>query len=310
MKIPRLLFIGGKGGVGKTTLSSSLASLLAKNNLKTLLISTDPAHNLADIFDTELGNEITPLAKNLYALEIDPKEEVRSYIEKVASDTKRFVSADSYVMLDNYYKSVESSGVAQESALFDRLIYIITQEDSPWEQIVVDTAPTGHTLRLFSLPKTLKEWSKTLLSQQEQGNKIESMLGHLSDSSSSITLRLEERYLRYNAFSNRLKNHEECGIILVLNPEHLAIEETKRALHSLAREGLRAYALIINKILPSTNDPFFIKRYTLQEQYLRKIQEIFKNERLWRVGLRDEDILGLKNLELLMGELEKYLERL
>jgi len=99
-----------------------------------------------------------------------------------------------------------------------------------------------------------------------------------------------------------------CGIIFVLNPEHLATEETKRALHSLTHEGLRAYALIINKIFPSTNDPFFAKHYALQEQYLREIQETFKNERLWRIGLKDEDILGLKKLEFITNAPEKYLK--
>lgn len=308
LHIPRLLFVGGKGGVGKTTLSSSIASLLAQRGEKTLLVSTDPAHNLGDIFEKRLGNEALAISENLHAIEIDPRQEVKRYIQAVASDTKRFVSANSYAMLDNYYQSVASSGVAQESALFDRLIRLIIEPDSRWDRIVVDTAPTGHTLRLFTLPKTLKEWSKTLLSQQERGGKIESALGHLSDSSSNIMLRLEERYLRYSAFNNRLKDPKECGILFVLNPEHLAIEETKRALHSLKHESLKPYALIINKIMPSSHDPFFAKRGESQARYLAEIDEVFKGERLWKIPLQGEDILGREGLGLIVRELERCLK--
>lgn len=306
LALPKLLFVGGKGGVGKTTISSSLATLSAQGGEKTLLISTDPAHNLGDLFQARLGNEPVQLEGNLYALEIDPRAEVKRYIEAVARDTKRFLSPNSYAMMDNYYQSVARSGVAQESALFDRLIRVVVEDDS-WDRIVIDTAPTGHTLRLFSLPKTLKEWSKTLLSEQERGGKMESVLGHLSDSSSNMMLRLEERYLRYTAFHNRLKDSKECGIIFVLNPEHLAIEETKRAIHSLHHEGLAPWALIVNKILPVDLEGFFARRVELQAHYLGEIETSFKGERIARVGLQAEDIIGRAGLEQVMEELARFL---
>lgn len=297
--IPPILFVGGKGGVGKSTLSSALACLLAKTR-KTLLVSTDPAHNLSDIFEIMPSSQTQQISNTLFLREIDPLAEVKAYTAQVAKDAKQFISASSYSLLESYYENVASSGVAQESALFDRLIRIITQEQ--WEHIVIDTAPTGHTLRLFKLPLTMQQWSKTLLSQQEKSHNLEGIIGHLEGN--PLKDRLEERHLLYSKFNNLLHS-PQVGIIFVLNPESLPIEETARAIHSLSHDELKPYALAINKIPPPSDDEFFAKRYANAQKHLAAIRERFKDFWLWEIPLLSGDILEHSGLEQIIEQLNQ-----
>ena len=302
MRIPPIVFVGGKGGVGKSTLSSALACLLADDS-KTLLVSTDPAHNLSDIFEMTPSSQTQQIRDNLFVREIDPIAEVKAYTAQVAEDAKRFISAASYSLLESYYDNVAQSGVAQESALFDRLIRIITQEQ--WEHIVIDTAPTGHTLRLFKLPLTLQQWSKTLLSQQEKSHNLEGIIGHLEGN--PLKDRLEERYLLYSQFNNLLHS-ENVGIVFVLNPESLPIEESARAIHSLSHDGLKPYALAINKSPPPSEDCFFAKRYANAQKHLATIRERFAAFPLWEIPLLSGDILEHSGLAQIIENLRQALQ--
>lgn len=302
MQLPPILFIGGKGGVGKSTISSALACLLAQSH-KTLLVSTDPAHNLSDIFEIAPSSQTQQIHANLFLREIDSIAEVRAYTEQVAKDAKQFISAASYSLLESYYDNVAQSGVAQESALFDKLIRIITQEQ--WEHIVIDTAPTGHTLRLFKLPLTLQQWSKTLLSQQEKSHNLEGIIGHLEGN--PLKDRLEERYLLYSQFNNLLHS-ESAGIIFVLNPESLPIEESARAIHSLSHDKLKPYALVINKVPPPSADMFFAKRYENAQKHLAVIRERFKDFWLWEIPLLSGDILEQSGLAQITENLHLALQ--
>lgn len=299
--IPRVVFVGGKGGVGKSTISSAIALKEAREGAKSLLISTDPAHNLSDIFHQDSKGQICEIEKNLFFLEINPHKEAEKYINQVAKDTKKFVSPTSYAMLDAYYQAVSHSGSAQESALFDCLIRIIVTQKE-WDKIIIDTAPTGHTLRLFGLPQMMREWSKTLLSEQERGGRIENILGHIEDKN-PLEKRIEERYLLYTRFQNCLKDTKECGIIFVLNTDYLSLMETQRAIQTLQQENLNAFALIVNKIPPQSSDTFFMERYLTSKQYLEKILSYFRDYTIWQIPLKSQDILQKEDLMFIMQDL-------
>ncbi|RAX58386.1 hypothetical protein CCZ01_02930 [Helicobacter monodelphidis] len=303
--LPKIVFIGGKGGVGKSTLASAFATFTASQNKKTLLVSTDPAHNLKDIFTFKPSPTAIQIDKNLFILEIDPFKEVQEYVDSVATATKSFITAKSYHMMDSYYENIKESGVAQESALFDRLIRIITQEE--WGQIVIDTAPTGHTLRLFALPKVLRSWSQTLLSEQEKSSHLEGIVGHI-EGKNILKDRIEERYLIYTKFFNQLHNPQECGIIFVLNPEFLPIQETQRAVESLKKENLKPYAIIVNKIPPPSQDSFFQERFEMSEKYLQQIEQQFQSFLLIKIPLKPYDILHKQGLNEIVKEILFQLE--
>lgn len=304
IKIPQNLFIGGKGGVGKSTISSSIALMLSEAGKKTLLISTDPAHNLSDIFGVKYHIQEKEIRKNLFLLEIDSQKEVESYIHEVSKSTKKFISPKSYDMLDTYYKNVSHSAEAKESALFNKLINIICNNDQ-FSHIIIDTAPTGHTIRLFTLSSVLKEWNKTLLSNKERNSRLESIVGNIDDKD-SITQKLEKRYLLYTQFNNILKDKEASGISFVLNPDSLSLNETQRAIQSLVSNNINPIAFMINKIPPDSDDKFFKDRYNNAMHALNKIQNSLKNYPIATIPLLSSDVLNIDSLRLITEGLKEF----
>lgn len=302
MIFPRVVFVGGKGGVGKSTMSSSIAKMLSLSGKKVLLISTDPAHNLKDIFDIEKNNQFNT---NLQILELNPQKEVKEYVENVSKATKELISPNSYEMLDNYYKIVKESAIAQESAMFDKLIKIIS-EDTNFDHIIIDTAPTGHTLRLFKMPKNLKIWSELLLKQREKNSNLQNIIGNI-EGKDILKDNLENRHLRYSKFLNILKDNNQCAILLVLNLEKLPINETLRAIEELQIENITPFAIIINKIPPNSNDEFFKTRFEISLQNLKLARKLFKDFNILEIPLYNKDISSEVDLEFIIKHIRSFI---
>ncbi|MCE3048717.1 ArsA family ATPase [Helicobacter kayseriensis] len=296
MLLNQIIFIGGKGGVGKSTISSSLALNLSLQNKKTLLISTDPAHNLNDIFSIPYATQISQINPYLSIQQIIPQEEALSYMQEIAQKTKKFLGAHHYELIDRYYKSAAQNGITQESALFDKLVKLITHSQAQWDHIIIDTAPTGHTLRFFTLAQTLKTWSKTMLGYQQKNNHLYHILGSPSYENNSLQQHLEERYQIYQAFQSILTHPQKTSIIFALTPDLLSIHETQRAIEEIQKDKIHIHALAINKILPPSHDPFFKKRYEIQEKYLSQIQQKFSQFPQWFIHHLKEDILEQKHI--------------
>lgn len=317
--IPKVLFVGGKGGVGKTSVSSALATILSEQK-NILLISTDPAHNLSDIFGMKFSSEITQININLSVIEIDPEYEAKNYVQKVAKSTRSFVGTESYGRIDDYFDKVANTSSALEAALFERLSIILSTKLNEFDHIIIDTAPTGHTLRLFFMPGQLRDWAKNLLSMQERGGMAEKVLGHLSNDKdnrfsdpdgfvrSQLIQLLDERYERYSAFSNLVKDNLRCGIILVLNANKLAVNETQRSIINLKEKGLSPYAIILNKILPQSSDDDFMHSRIIQEsEYIKLSDENFKKFKYIKVPLLSKDVTGIEMLKEFGKQLLKEL---
>ena len=157
----RIIFVGGKGGVGKTTTSSALALLASRRGKKVLIVSTDPAHSLADAFDRHIGDNITRLAANLDGLEIDPDHQVEQHLASVSAQLKRFTRPDMFAEIERQMRLTRQSPGAQEAAMLERICQVIELGLSEYDLVIFDTAPTGHTLRLLSLPEAMAAMVKT-----------------------------------------------------------------------------------------------------------------------------------------------------
>ena len=164
----KFVFFGGKGGVGKTTVSSAFGLKCARAGLKTLIVSTDPAHSTSDVFDQQFDDdpEAVEGIDNLWAMEIDPEDEVQAHLQSVKEEMGEQVSPAIVNEIDRQIELAHQTPGAYEAALFDRFIEVMRDADD-WDRVVFDTSPTGGTLRLLSLPEFLEDWIDRLIDKRE-----------------------------------------------------------------------------------------------------------------------------------------------
>jgi arsenite/tail-anchored protein-transporting ATPase len=233
--LPKFAFFTGKGGVGKTSLACATALELAERGRKVLLVSTDPASNVGQVFETDIGNHITAIARagGLDAIEIDPEEAAAQYRDRIVGPMRG-------VLPDKALKGIEeqlSGACTTEIAAFDEFTALLTDHDliDRYDHVIFDTAPTGHTIRLLKLPGA---WSGFL----EAGTGDASCLGPLAG--------LEKQRARYAAAVEQLSDGETTRLILVARPRRSALAEAARTSRELAAIGIRNQHLAINGMMP------------------------------------------------------------
>lgn len=295
----KIIFVGGKGGVGKSTSSAAIALKASKAGYKTLLISTDPAHNIGHIFEKEVGGNTTEITTNLYALEIDPDKETEQYIRSVKHTIKGVVQPTMMEEVHRQLDTAKASPGADEAALFDKLISIIVEESDGFDKLVFDTAPTGHTIRLLSLPELMGIWIQGLLEKRHKTKEnYSNLLNDGEPVDDPIFEILQERQTRFAQAREIMLDSEQTGFIFVLNPEQLPIVETKNAIEILGKYDLHVRTLIVNRVLPDYDEGQFFKQRKLHEhKYLEKINEEFSNKHLIFVPFFSHDIIDFKHLE-------------
>ena len=317
----QIVFVGGKGGVGKTTISSALALQQAKRGRNVLLVSTDPAHSLADAFDNPIGDTITSMTERVDALEIDPDAEVEAHIARVMKTMKRFSKPDMYSEIERQMRLTQQSPGAQEAALLERIARLIDEKPADYDLIIFDTAPTGHTLRLLTLPEAMAAWTQGLLKQTERSKKLEGVLEHLSpkagkdianpmadpkqhesaeldDRTAEISETLLRRQRLFHRTRHVLTDASKTALIFVLTPEKLPILETSRAVTALRQEKLPIAGLVINRNLPDHADgEFFAKRRAQEAQYRNEIEHEFQDLQRVYLPLFPTDLHGLDALK-------------
>ncbi|MCC7176972.1 MAG: ArsA family ATPase [Acidobacteria bacterium] len=288
----KVLFFGGKGGVGKTTSASATALAASRAGRRVLLVSTDPAHNTADIFARPIGPDIVEVAPNLHALEIDAGRESARYVAEVKDRIKALFGHQILKEANRQIDLAASMPAAEEVALFDRIGSLIRGEDERFDLLVFDTAPTGHTLRLIRMPELMEAWIRALSRSRR------AMLGvEQDDRNDPIMLSLAERLERLREFRARLVSPRVTAFVLVLVAERLPIEETARALAQLDEAGVRVGALVVNRVLPPTSsDPFLVARQAQERVYLEEIDRRFTGVPILRVPQLPRDVHGLEAL--------------
>jgi arsenite-transporting ATPase len=240
--LPKFTFFTGKGGVGKTSLACATALSLADGGKKVLLVSTDPASNVGQVFETKIGNQITAIrgVERLDAIEINPEEAAAAYRERIVGPMRGLLP-------EKALKSIEeqlSGACTTEIAAFDEFTSLLTDPDviDQYDNVIFDTAPTGHTIRLLKLPGA---WSGFL----EAGSGDASCLGPLGG--------LEKQRERYGAAVDRLADAASTRLILVARPRRSALAEAARTSRELEAIGIKNQHLAINGLMPrdGTADP-------------------------------------------------------
>ncbi|GAA0341741.1 TRC40/GET3/ArsA family transport-energizing ATPase [Bacillus carboniphilus] len=305
-----IIFVGGKGGVGKSTSSAALALAFSKSGEKTLIVSTDPAHNLGDIFHQKVGNEQTKLSENLWGIEINPVQESKRYIDSVKENLKGLVKSEMVAEVHRQIDMASASPGADEAALFDRIVSIILEEKGKFDKIIFDTAPTGHTIRLLSLPELMGVWIDGLIERRKKiNNNYSQLLNDGEPVEDPIYEVLQKRKDKFAAVREIILDGSMTGFTFVLIPERLPILETEKAIKQLDTYHLHIRTLIVNKVLPDYADGAFLAKRRNQEQdYLQQIDDTFKKQTLIKVPLFEEDVSDQEKLAVFASHLKRALE--
>ncbi|WP_352339479.1 ArsA family ATPase [Psychrobacter sp. 16-MNA-CIBAN-0192] len=313
-----IIFIGGKGGVGKTTTAAALASYHANQGKKTLIVSTDPAHSLGDVFNTTLHHEKTAINPYLDALELNPEIIVNRHFAQVERTITGYANPDMMPKIREHLRLSKSAPGAQEAAMLESMCqHLVTAADAGYAHIIFDTAPTGHTLRLLVLPEMMGAWTDGLLAQQRRQAKLRSVATHLDSHEKDIinpfgkhqpdrweqaVSVLEQRKVLFRQAGALLHDRTQTAIVLVMTADVLPLAETARAISQLEEAKLTPAAIVVNQLIkPTQTDPFWQQRADRQQQLMNDITHSFSNYPIYPVYLQQTDIRGTEALSKLFS---------
>ncbi|MCH5348317.1 MAG: arsenical pump-driving ATPase [Oscillospiraceae bacterium] len=283
----KYLFYTGKGGVGKTSAACATALSLADSGKKVLLISTDPASNLQDVFGMELDNKgvTIPGVPNLTVANLDPVKAAAEYRESVIAPYRGKLPDSVIANMEEQL----SGSCTVEIAAFNEFSEFITDEkiQSEYDHIIFDTAPTGHTLRMLQLPSA---WS-SFISESTHGA---SCLGQLSG--------LESKKAIYKQAVETLSDKSMTTLVLVTRPEDAPLKEADRASKELSEIGVNNQILIVNGILTSHDDEISDKLYEKQQSAIENMPDHMRDMETYNIPLRAYNITGLDNVRSLLKD--------
>lgn len=294
IKLTKYLFFTGKGGVGKTSTACAIAVALADSGKNVMLVSTDPASNLQDVFDTELNNKGVKIkdVPNLTVANFEPEAAAYEYKESVIAPYRGKLPD---VVIQNMEEQLSGSCTV-EIAAFNEFSGFITDKKAAeeYDHIIFDTAPTGHTLRMLQLPSA---WTN-FISESTHGA---SCLGQLSG--------LEDKKEVYKNAVDNLADGEKTTLILISRPETSALIEAERASVELQDIGVKNQLLVVNGVLQSHDDDLSNEIYNKQQETLRSIPEGLKNLETFEIPLRPYNITGIENIRSLFNSGDvKYID--
>jgi len=300
----RVILYTGKGGVGKTTVSAATALRSSELGHRTLVLSTDAAHSLADSFEVPLGPEPTPVAKNLWAQESDVYFNIKNWWGIV----QEWLTA---LLVWQGMQEMEAEEVAVVPGMEElaNLLWITRNyESGDFDVVIVDCAPTGQALTLLSFPEAARWWVDKMLPVERRlariaGPIVRGITGmpvpkkEVFDAAEDLLTRLAELH-------DLLSNPEVSTVRLVVNPEKMVIKEAQRSFTYLNLYGYVTDAVICNRLLPKTvADSYFVRWQAAQRKYRRQIEESFSPLPVLAAPLLEHEVAGIDGLRELAGRL-------
>jgi arsenite-transporting ATPase len=293
----RLLLFGGKGGVGKTTLATSTALYWARKDVqrKILIASTDPAHSLSDSFDQPVGNLITPVAgvPNLFALEMDASQRLEEFKHQHEFVLKTIMDRGTFFDTEDIGEFFDLSLPGMDELMAVIEIARIVREKK-YSLVILDTAPTGHTLRLLSLPQMMERWLGVLNLMMAKHRFMVSTFGHYRPDETDAFLNFMRADL--DLLNSVWRDIATTEFIPVTILEAMSISETGRLLEGLKALQIPVETLVVNRVMMPSDCEFCEGRRIEQETYLQKIHSSFPTLKIVQMPLLPHQVRGQSNL--------------
>lgn len=324
-----VLFVGGKGGVGKTAVASALALQQARAGRRALVVSTDPAHNLGHLWGRQVGDTPVELAPLLHGVEIDPGRTTDAHLRAVRATMEQLMPEHLQGEVRKHLDLARDAPGTHEAAVLERVAEVVEQRGRG-ELVVFDTAPTGHTSRLVALPELMQTWTEGLLRRQDRSARFGAALRGLerrpdpgeqaaadvvgvgsglrarradppaddrrSRRDAEIRTILDRRQARFRGLREVLQDRDLTAFVIVLAAERLPVLETIELEAQLQRARMQVGALVVNRRSPADAGPLLAARHEVEQGYVADLTSALPELPLIEVPLLPGEVLGEEGL--------------
>jgi len=303
----RYIMFGGKGGLGKTTFSAATGYWLAKQGKRVLVFSVDPQASLSDIFQKDIfGKGAVEIMPNLYAQEIDADQHIKAYQNEIRQKILDMYGFDKIPEeIETYIQAASAEPAMEESAIFDQVVDIVVAGE--FDYYIYDLVPLGHALYYLSMASVYDQWISKITKLREEMREYEQMAARISRGKEleedKILGELQDIKYRISTSSGILTDKEKTAFFFVLVPEEMILIDTQKASSLFKKYDVPISGYITNRVLPahlleSSSLPEYLRnRYTMQQKYLKKIDELFGQDVLANVQEMERDVTGLPMIE-------------
>lgn len=297
----RIIFHTGKGGVGKTTMSAATALKAARMGYKTLVISTDPAHSLSDSLNIQLSGQPTLVTENLWAQEVNVLDEIREHWGELQTYMSSLLITKGFENIVADELAV-APGMEELSSLFQLNLHA---KSGKFDLILIDCAPTGESVRLLTLPDIVDWYVTKLFSVTRTAVGLMRplmMKSSLLLPDDNVFSSIEKLLKEIAEVKEIVNNPLTTSIRIIMNPEKMVIKESQRAFTYFNLFGYNVDAILCNKIMPESSDPYFSRWANLQKKYIQEINESFSPIPIFKNKMFETEAVGLELLDIIGNE--------